>query len=167
MENIELFDQSMKYVQGFTTTEVWALIIGFLVIFAWLIACTIFLINLLRKFTYMQESNPHLKETMGLPRGTMRGFLTLTLLIVVVVLVCMSLVIDDFRGHFESLIGAFELMLAFYFGSKVMHHVTNSDKRKTEVKAQAEKEKSISESALKYGTANPVKADFEAPGAMG
>ena len=75
-----------------------------------------------------------------MPRGVFRGFLTLSLLFVVslIEVANMTLPILDDSGavllpetrHPELLV-AFQMMLAFYFGSKVLHHVTSADERKS------------------------------------
>lgn len=118
-------------------------IISIILILGWLVAISIYLSRLLKNYTlkdWGDKENPYKFETLGLPRGTLRGVLTLTLLIVVVILVCTSMLVKPMRGCFDSLIDAFQVMLAFYFGSKVMHHVTSSDKKKAENKNQAKTE---------------------------
>jgi hypothetical protein len=64
----------------------------------------------------------------------------------------MSLLVESFRGVFDSLINAFQVMLAFYFGSKVMHHVTSADRTKTVSKASAEVETAIAKSKFNPST---------------
>ena len=55
-----------------------------------------------------------------------------------VILVITSLIVTPLRGEFDSLMDAFQVMLAFYFGSKIMEHMTNSDKKKTQEKYKTE-----------------------------
>jgi uncharacterized membrane protein len=130
-----------------------------LLIVAWLAGIAFYLKKLLYDFTFKDwgsKENPYKDETLGLPRGTLRGVLTLTLLIVVVVLVCTSMVVKPLRGGFDSLVDAFEIMLAFYFGSKIMHHVTDSDKKKTISKNESDTAKAKYEV---IGNTNPGELD--------
>ena len=67
--------------------------------------------------------NPHREETLGLPKGTVRGFLTITLLIAN----CLILYIIHYappsalyEGRLEYIKTAFLMMIAFYFGSKAV-----------------------------------------------
>lgn len=155
-------NRSFMNATGLTSTESIIVGIGLLVILLWLVACVVWARNMLNRFTYV-SNNPYKRETLGLPTGTIRGLITLTLLIVVIVMISMSLLVESFRGAFDSLIDAFQVMLAFYFGSKVMHHVTSADKRKTERKFEAEKHKAT----VTAGNGNPPDSDFEISGSLG
>ncbi len=86
---------------------------------------------------------PYLKETMGLPRGTLRGVLTITLLFVIIIMEVASLKIPGLEDNFRELRTAFEMVIAFYFGSKVFYHVTSSDRQKTALKTDAVKATSM------------------------
>ncbi|GAB4326924.1 MAG: hypothetical protein Kow0037_00150 [Calditrichia bacterium] len=101
----------------------------------WLGLVVIFLIILARKYTFgkwtPENPNPYKNETLGMPRGTMRGVITLTLLILVALLEVQSLIHPEIEKVIDKLLVAFQMMLAFYFGSKAMHHVTAADERKT------------------------------------
>ncbi|MCF8231654.1 MAG: hypothetical protein K9J27_05635 [Bacteroidales bacterium] len=102
-------------------------------VFLWLILVIILFIYLLRKFTFgkwKNGENPYKDETFGMPRGVFRGTLTLSLLVFVLLFETLSLISPDLEARSEHLFTAFELMIAFYFGSKVMHHLTASDKKK-------------------------------------
>jgi hypothetical protein len=39
---------------------------------------------------------------------------------------------------FHEFIVAFQMMVAFYFGSKVMHHITSTERQKTQFIAEAQ-----------------------------
>lgn len=108
------------------------------------------------------HKNPYEGETLGLPRGVFRGILTLSVLFVVLILQVSTLYVHpiDFNilaGLFknstlnsnqslESILGkllipeerfaqmmvAFQMVIAFYFGGKVMHHVTQAERRVSE-----------------------------------
>ncbi len=110
-------------------------------IFAWIILVVLYLWKLTKTFLLNGDSNvenPYKAETMGLPRGTIRGILTLTLLFIAILLQLYA-IRHDALEKINVMMGAFELMLAFYFGSKVMHHLSATDKYKTQAVAEANK----------------------------
>jgi len=98
-----------------------------------------FIILLFVKFTFgnwtKENPNPYVTETFGMPRGTFRGILTLSLLWVVLVLELVNVRIVGFEQEIAEFMIAFQMMIAFYFGSKVMHHVTSSDTKKAKAAA--------------------------------
>ncbi|RMH64136.1 MAG: hypothetical protein D6677_05500 [Calditrichaeota bacterium] len=125
----------------------------------WLIAMFVLFVALLLRYTFglgfdKDNPNPHINETFAMPRGVFRGLITLTLLFLVTLVEVINLsmpflnngeLIGKLVGeHFffpadrnHDLMTAFQMMLAFYFGSKVMHHITSTDKQKTELMVQA------------------------------
>lgn len=131
----------------------------------WFTLVTVIFLALVVRYTFgvgfsEENPNPYQKETFAMPRGVFRGFLTLSLLFVVslIEVANMTLPFLDDNGsvilpetrHPELLV-AFQMMLAFYFGSKVLHHVTSADERKSkeiatsiaqETKAKSELEES-------------------------
>jgi len=146
-------------MERFTAFDITLTILAILLIIAWLVGISFYLKKLLYDYTFKDwgtKENPYKDETLGLPRGTLRGVITLTLLVVVVILVCTSMVVNPLRGGFDSLVDAFEIMLAFYFGSKIMHHVTDSDKKKSISKNDADTAKAKYES---IGKTNPGELD--------
>lgn len=155
-------------MEKFTTLDILFTTIGIALIIAWLVGLVFWLKKLIVNYTlkdWGNKTNPYQDETLGLPRGTLRGILTLTLLIVVVILVCTSMVVKPLRGGFESLIDAFQVMLAFYFGSKVMHHITSSDKKKSQSKSEAD---SLSTKYKTAGTSGTeTESDFDVSDAQG
>lgn len=104
-------------------------------IFLWLFLVLAFFIILFIKYTFgnwsAENPNPYQDETFGMPRGTFRGTLTLTLVYVTVVLELVNVRVVGFEAEMHEFMVAFQMMIAFYFGSKVMHHVTSADKSKT------------------------------------
>jgi H+/gluconate symporter-like permease len=119
-----------------------------------------------------KNPNPYKNETMGLPRGLFRGILTLSVLFIVMVLQISTLYVkpmdlsmlkglfstSEFASNttldsilskllvpeerFAHLMTAFQMIIAFYFGGKVFHHVTQAErdvaKTRTEKSEQAE-----------------------------
>ena len=105
-------------------------------IIVWVSLILIYLIFLSKKFTFgkwtKENPNPYGMETMALPRGAMRGILTLSLLFGVLLLEIFAIENPTFETNIGQFIVAFQMMLAFYFGSKVMHHLTSTDRAKSE-----------------------------------
>ncbi len=65
-----------------------------------------------------------------MPRGVFRGLITLSLLFIVMLLEVVNLLIEGLEDKIEQLLVLFQMIVAFYFGSKVMHHVTAADRDK-------------------------------------
>lgn len=82
-------------------------------------------------------SNPYEKETMAIPRGMIRGVLSITILIGAVLFQIYALRFFDSEERISSFMTAFEIMLGFYFGSKVVHHLTSADRDKVKEVANA------------------------------
>ncbi|MEN8119567.1 MAG: hypothetical protein ABFS35_04445 [Bacteroidota bacterium] len=126
----------MSTVEFFAENSDIFLIQVYLPIGIWLLIVLAFFIMLLKKYTFgdwsEENPNPYFGETFDMPRGIFRGTLTLTLLFVVVILELVNVRITGFEEEMHELMIAFQMMLAFYFGSKVMHHMTSTDRRKTE-----------------------------------
>ena len=106
----------------------------------WLLVVLGFFILLLRRYTFgnwtKDNPNPFAGETFEMPRGVFRGILTLSLLFIVVILELVTVRIIGFEDQIHELMVAFQMMIAFYFGSKVLHHMTSTDRIKTEVMAE-------------------------------
>jgi len=139
---------------------VWQVLIP---IFLWLGIVLAFLILLFVKFTFSnrwtkENPNPYQTETFGMPRGTFRGILTMSLLYVVIVLELVNVRIIGFEQEIKEFMIAFQMMIAFYFGSKVMHHVTSSDQKKVTGVSGTTSTTSSTE------TATDVSSDEEAVG---
>lgn len=111
-------------------------------IFVWLLGLIILLIILLRKYTFgdwtSEKPNPYVAETLGMPTGIFRGLITLTLLYCVVVFEVNNFVTKQPSEQiFREFMVSFQMMIAFYFGSKVVSQLSSSEEKKTEVKANA------------------------------
>ncbi len=113
------------------------------VVIGWIVIIIILFIFMLIKYTFKEwpedKPNPYAKETLGMPRGAFRGILTLSILFIVMVLEINSLKFSpeelDVAGkifipedRFREMMVAFQMVVAFYFGSKVMHHVTSAQR---------------------------------------
>lgn len=108
----------------------------------WIVGVIITVIILMRRYTFgkwtKENPNPYENESFAMPRGVMRGILSMSLLFIVLLLEIVSLQDRGFsEGNMKELLIAFQMMLAFYFGSKVMHHVTSADERKNSEMATA------------------------------
>ncbi|GEM_PF-1453873 len=114
----------------------------YLPVMIWMGSITIVILFLLKKYTFgnwtTQNPNPYAGETFDMPRGVMRGILSITLLFVTIVFELVAVHTPGFEAEMQGLMTSFQMMLAFYFGSKVMHHVTSAERQKTEITAQAQ-----------------------------
>ena len=119
---------AVKHVQGYesfimTVVILWSLfIIGLIGVLAWKYPLS-------DKWT-IEKPNPFRNETLGIPRGTLRGIITITLLFIFILWEVISWLSG--MGENPGLTNAVQLMLAFYFGSKVMHHMTSVEKSKSQ-----------------------------------
>lgn len=83
------------------------------------------------------KDNPNAEETFGLPPGTVRGTIALTLLIGTLAMILVSFnkdsIVKDnevFIDNFDFFKTAFLMMIAFYFGSKSLEYLGFSNKSK-------------------------------------
>jgi hypothetical protein len=104
-------------------------------IIVWIVIVILFLGILSKRYTFgkwtTENPNPYCNETLGMPRGVMRGILTLSLLFTLLLLEIFAIENPTFEANINQFIVAFQMMLAFYFGSQVMHHLTSSEQAKT------------------------------------
>ncbi|MCB0431446.1 MAG: hypothetical protein KDD54_15135 [Flavobacteriales bacterium] len=108
----------------------------------WVILLVTLLVKLFRKYTFgnwsPENPNPYAMETMGIPRGAFRGILTMSLLFAVVLFEVINIKVGgQFETQVSGLLTAFQMMIAFYFGAKVMHHITSTDRSKTKMVAES------------------------------
>lgn len=107
----------------------------------WLIFIILLLTALIIRFTFgkwtKERPNPHRGETLDIPRGVFRGILTLTLLFCAVLFEVYNLKTGHPEENIIEFLTAFKMMIAFYFGAKVAHHVTSAEKSKSIAKAEA------------------------------
>lgn len=66
------------------------------------------------------DANPYESESFGLPPGTVRGTLALTALVLFVAVELVNLQNTGVEGQFKELIIGFQMVLAFYFGSRAV-----------------------------------------------
>ena len=104
-----------------------------------------------------KEGNPYQKETLGMPRGIFRGLLTLSVLFIVIILEVNTLFFDISQvqltngeafspeKRFEQLMIAFQMIIAFYFGGKAVHHATSVSQRKAEYQQKVDMKRADSE----------------------
>jgi hypothetical protein len=150
--------------------------VAFYLVVGWLFGMTILFVILLKKYTFgnwtPENPNPYVTETFSMPRGVFRGMLTMSLLFIVMLLevVNLNFPIQTKEGQlllvgdglflpeerYKELMVAFQMMLAFYFGSKVMHHITKADERK-----------SVAESTALQQSAAPAPKEADESGAVG
>jgi hypothetical protein len=101
----------------------------------WMTGVVTLFVLLLKRYTFgkwdNENQNPHAGETLSIPRGFFRGTLTLSLLFFVILFYIGDFYFEYGSGKLGELTTAFEMMLAFYFGAKVMHHLASNDKNKT------------------------------------
>jgi hypothetical protein len=95
----------------------------------------------------------------------------MSLLVVVMVLEVVSLRLPaiEFQGKLitledktDQLMVAFQMMLAFYFGSKVLHHITSADARKSKELASA-----VASAGPQTASQKPREEEFEESGTVG
>lgn len=82
----------------------------------------------------LPEDNPYKDETFGLPAGTVRGTIALTLLMGGISMFIMSIGNPrfNFYENFDFFIQAFLMMVAFYFGSKALGYLSTDKSKKAE-----------------------------------
>ena len=119
-------------------------------VLVWTLLLVLFFIFILRRYTFRNwkgQTNPYKNETLGMPRGVIRATLSISLLFFVLLFEAFSLAFETLEARTESFFTAFELMIAFYFGGKVMHHLSSTDKTKNRDVANAvtENRKQITE----------------------
>lgn len=121
--------------------------IAFWLVVGWFAGLIIFFVLLAKKYTFghwtKEHPNPYQLETFGMPRGAFRGAMTLSLLFIVLLLEVINLHQPLFfqesgkqilflpETRYKELMIAFQMLLAFYFGSKMFHHLTRADERKS------------------------------------
>ena len=119
------------------------------------------------------ERNPHERDSLGLPPGTIRGTIALTILVggLAVTIKALSyseqydgdsLIVD----HFEFFKEAFLMVIAFYFGTKGLEILQNGESKKSKKPVPADD----TPAELLQTTGTPATApspSFETPGSVG
>ncbi len=145
---------------GFSPDYFWYI---YLPVAIWLMLVIILIAVLMKKYTFGKDKNPYESETFGLPRGFMRGILTLSLLFIVILFETYNLQSDSpDEGKFQEFVVAFQMMIAFYFGSKVAHHVSSTERHKALFKkevAMGEQTSVTRQASEEVVTEEPVTQD--------
>ena len=99
----------------------------------WFLGVVIFLIYMVFKYDPLRfVDNPYINQTWSLPPGVFRGILAITLLLTAVLLEGYALTNMDkwqeIQKVLEPLLTAFQLMIAFYFGTKMVSMVSGQSK---------------------------------------
>lgn len=149
-------------------------------VMVWLIISTIFIVVMFKKYTFgdwtKENPNPNDGETFNMPRGTIRGILTMSLLFITVVIELANARVIGLEERFSEFLAAFQMMVAFYFGAKVMHHINSVDKSKTKAISDAAVASSYAQSSStspivaggeEYGITTVDNSYFEEEGAAG
>lgn len=119
-----------------------------------------------------RDENPHSDESMGLPPGTVRGTIAITLLIGAL---AMTLVLfgegsrlkdnEIFVDNFDFFKTAFLMMIAFYFGQKSLEYLLPKNGKESPVQ-QIQNE--VNPNTIATNTTQPeTKTDFNTNGAQG
>lgn len=113
------------------SADSWVFIGTFGLVVGWLLVSTIVFFRLLAKYPLNDKwttdnPNPYQNETFGMPRGVFRGLMTLSLLFIVLLLEVVNLNMLGLEDKINNLLVAFQMVIAFYFGGKVMHHMTSA-----------------------------------------
>ena len=99
----------------------------------------VFLIYMVFKYDPLRNpDNPYFDQTLSLPPGVFRGILAITLLIAVVLFEGYALTnmerYQEIQKILDPLLTAFQLMIAFYFGTKMVGIVSSKGKDETKAK---------------------------------
>lgn len=105
----------------------------------WFLGVILFLIYLVLKYDPLTNpDNPYINQTMSLPPGVFRVILTLSLLFAVILLEGYALInmseYEKVQKILDPLLTAFQLMIAFYFGTKMLGMVTGKDEEEIKPK---------------------------------
>ncbi|MDZ7332013.1 MAG: hypothetical protein ONB13_13245 [candidate division KSB1 bacterium] len=105
----------------------------------WFLGVILFLIYLVLKYDPLTNpDNPYINQTMSLPPGVFRVILTLSLLFSVVLMEGYALInMDEYekiQKILDPLLTAFQLMIAFYFGTKMLGMVSGKDEEEVKPK---------------------------------
>jgi uncharacterized membrane protein len=114
----------------------------------WIVLIVLFLWILVSRFPLRSVSghaNPYETETMAIPRGVIRGILALSVLVAVILFQVYALRFLESSEEISAFINAFQVVLGFYFGAKVVHHLASADKNKVKAVARSRSETSGSD----------------------
>ncbi|MEP7169361.1 MAG: hypothetical protein ABI855_08310 [Bacteroidota bacterium] len=132
--------------------------IEYVVMAIWCALMFTFLYFLGRRYTFgnwtVQNPNPYKDETLAMPKGTFRGIITLTVLFFAIIIELHVIENPLIEYWSEKYITAFQMVLAFYFGSQIMNGLS-----KDEVKINT-----ANPNPANPNSANPAGGNTDAPG---
>lgn len=99
----------------------------------WFLGIILFLLYLVMKYDPQRNpDSPYLNETLAMPPGVFRAILTVTLLFAVVLLEGYAITNTDkyeqIQKILDPLFSAFQVMIAFYFGTKMVEIISGKGK---------------------------------------
>lgn len=129
----------------------------------------------------MRMDNPNQSQSLGLPPGTIRGTLTLTLMVAALAMSIAylgegsSLRKDEFFiDNFDFFKKAFLMMIAFYFGSKSLEYLSEEGKKKNQSAGSEDPYKEVASITTFTNPIDPMASnmgntdsEFEKEGAVG
>lgn len=112
--------------------------IAFYTYIGWILAAIIIFIMMLRKYPFgkwtKENPNPYAMETMGIPRGVIRGLITISVVLMVLLFTMLQFLDGNSQSVNEStmsllkdLLTAFHVIIAFYFGGKIMENISKNN----------------------------------------
>jgi len=113
------------------------------------------------------EDNPYKDETFGLPPGTVRGTIALTLLMggLSMLIYSFGAPLVDLGDNFKFFIDAFLMMVAFYFGSRALAYLQSKKENGQAATSKAEEPKAtvaqtvVTKAVQKIKKVEPAKAE--------
>jgi hypothetical protein len=99
----------------------------------WFLGIIFYMIYLVLKYDpFKNPDSPYINETMGFPPGIFRAIITITLLFVIVLLEGYALTNMEQHEQIQKVLDplntGFQLMIAFYFGTKMVDMISGKDK---------------------------------------
>lgn len=96
----------------------------------WLLFIIIYFWTMLRKYTlkdWITNPNPYKEETLGIPKGTIRTILALSMLFMFILIHVYSIAFEGIPT--EAVDNATYLVLGFYFSDRVIGKIVNGKKK--------------------------------------
>ena len=120
------------------------------------------------------DRNPHERDSLGLPPGTIRGAIALTILVggLAVTIKALSYP-EEYEGdtliidHFEFFKEAFLMVIAFYFGTKGLEIIQGKEKKETNSSTTQEEDTDETVEENRVITKSQKSVTFETPGSVG
>lgn len=81
-----------------------------------------------KKYTFSKKENPYKDQSLGLPKGSIRGILALTMVMLFVTAHIHGMNTGEALANLESIDNATMLVLAFYFADKTVRGIRNGKK---------------------------------------